>query len=97
MNFNKCEPMQVVLAKDAQKYYNKVDTNTRKKLDKCMNKISLGDGTPLLEINRHRDMDNLYRLKIEHYGIIFRKANGYATILVIDTKSNIRHRKTGCM
>ena len=82
--------MEIVLRKQPQKYLSSVDVNTRKKLNRAL------DGLKELEGNivKLSGKNNLYRLKIEHFRIIF-EYNGGEIIIVetIDTRTNIKYRR----
>ena len=88
----------MVISKSAQKVLNKVDKPTAKKLNKALTNIqnNIGYIEPLKQIQRGME-DNLYRYKMEHYRIIFKRTLKELTIKSITTKSNTKFRRTGCM
>ena len=88
----------MVIAKAAQKVLDKADKPTAKKLNKALTNIQNNTGhiEPLKQIQRGME-DDLYRYKMEHYRIIFKRTPGELTIKSITTKSNTKFRRTGCM
>ena len=82
--------MELILKKQPKKYLAAADAATREKLWKAL------DGLKRLEGNivKLQGKDNLYRLKIDHYRIIF-QYNGTEFIIVetIDTRTNIKYRR----
>ena len=88
----------VILSKSAQKTINKVDRPTAIKLKKAFINIDNGKGyiEPFKPIDKHRDTDNLYRYKMNHYRIIFKKTVDDCIIKSITTKTNTKFRRTGC-
>ena len=87
----------MVISKSAQKVINKADKPTAVKLNKALNNIQNGYGhiEPLKQIQRGMESD-LYRYKMDHYRIIFKKTPNELTIKSITTKSNTKFRRTGC-
>ncbi len=81
--------MEIRLSKQAQKYLDNADKNTRKKLNKALDRLSNLDGNivPL------KGTPNRYRYKIEHYRIIFERKKGELIIIVIEinTRTNIKY------
>ena len=89
----------MIINKQAKKYLEKVDKPTLKKFNKALVNISLNRGPiePLKTIYRTRDMTNIYRYKMDHYRIIFQKTSNTEIIIKsITTKSDTKHRNTGC-
>ena len=88
----------MIISKSAQKVLNKVDKPTATKLNKALINIQNNTGyiEPLKQIQRGME-DNLYRYKMEHYRIIFKRTPKELTIKSITTKSNTKLRRTGCM
>ena len=88
----------MVIAKAAQKVLDKADKPTAKKLNKALTNIQNNTGhiEPLKQIQRGIE-DDLYRYKMEHYRIIFKRTPSELTIKSITTKSNTKFRRTGCM
>lgn len=88
----------VILSKSAQKTINKVDKPTAIKLKKAFINIDNGKGCiePFKPINKRRNTDNLYRYKMDHYRIIFKKTVDDCIIQSITTKTNTKFRRTGC-
>lgn len=78
--------MEVILKKRAQKYLDSVDSNTRKKLYKALDKLARWEGD-IVPLAGQRDR---YRCKIEHYRILFEWRKGEIIITVIDitTRTN---------
>ena len=87
----------MVISKSAQKVINKADKPTAVKLNKALTNIQNGYGhiEPLKQIQRGMESD-LYRYKMDHYRIIFKKTPNELTIKSITTKSNTKFRRTGC-
>jgi mRNA-degrading endonuclease RelE of RelBE toxin-antitoxin system len=96
--FNKIEVDFMVVAKAAQKVLDRADKPTVKKLNKALTNIenNVGHIEPLKQIQRGME-DDLYRYKMEHYRIIFKRTPSELTIKSITTKSNTKFRRTGCM
>ena len=88
----------MVVAKAAQKVLDRADKPTVKKLNKALANIenNVGYIEPLKQIQRGME-DDLYRYKMEHYRIIFKRTLSELTIKSITTKSNTKFRRTGCM
>lgn len=78
--------MELLLSKQAQKYYTKADKNTQKKFDKAFDDIKLGQG----DIKRLAGR-NEYRYKLYHYRIIYTVNDNrlLITIIKIGTRSDI--------
>jgi mRNA-degrading endonuclease RelE of RelBE toxin-antitoxin system len=95
---NKIEVDFMVVAKAAQKVLDRADKPTVKKLNKALTNIenNVGHIEPLKQIQRGME-DDLYRYKMEHYRIIFKRTPSELTIKSITTKSNTKFRRTGCM
>lgn len=85
----------ISFSKKALKYYNCVDAKTRKKFDKSFTQIELGAGEKVKDINRHRDLSDTYRLKLEHYRIMFNRTNSDIHITDIGVKNDMKFRRTG--
>ena len=86
----------MVISKSAQKVINKADKPTAAKIQKALTNIQNNVGIePLKRIQRGMESD-LYRYKMEHYRIIFKKTPNELTIKSITTKSNTKFRRTGC-
>ena len=87
----------MTVSKSVQKVLNKADKPTAMKLKKALENIQNGYGyiEPLKQIQRGME-DNLYRYKMEHYRIIFKKTPNELVIKSITTKSNTKFRRTGC-
>ena len=86
----------MVISKSAQKVINKADKPTAIKIQKALTNIQNGVGIePLKQIQRGMESD-LYRYKMEHYRIIFKKTPNELIIKSITTKSNTKFRRTGC-
>ena len=81
--------MEIILKKQAQKYLDKVDAATRKKLYKALEELSelKGDIVPL------KGYENKYRYKIAHYRILFEWKKNTIVIIVFDinTRTNIKY------
>ena len=87
----------MTVSKSAQKVLNKADKPTAMKLKKALENIQNGYGhiEPLKQIQKGME-DNLYRYKMDHYRIIFKKTPNELVIKSITTKSNTKFRRTGC-
>lgn len=81
--------MEIKLSKRAQKYLDSVDSNTRKKLYKALDKLSKLEG----DIKRLEGYKNRYRFKINHYRITFERFKGEIIIHVVEinTRTNIKY------
>jgi mRNA-degrading endonuclease RelE of RelBE toxin-antitoxin system len=77
--------------KQAEKYLKSVDENTFNKLKKALDLLCLGQG----DIAKLNGKLGYYRLKIDHFRIIFNYENGKATIIVIEinTRTNIKYKR----
>ena len=79
--------MEIRLRKQAQKYLDRVDEPTRKKLMQALEQLALlqGDIVPL------KGQKDIYRYKIYHYRILFEWHKGalVITVIKINTRSNI--------
>ena len=82
---------ETCIRKQPRKYLEAADANTRKKLDKALEGLKELRGD-IVRLNGKEQ--NLYRLKIEHFRIIF-LYNGDEIIIVdtIDTRTNIKYRR----
>lgn len=83
--------MDYILKKRAQKYLDSVDANTRKKLYKALDKLMRWEGD-IVPLEGQKDR---YRLKIDHYRILFEWKNGEIIIVVVDitTRTNAYKRR----
>lgn len=78
--------MELILSKQAQKYYAKADKNTQKKFDKAFEDIKSGRG----DIKRLAGRDE-YRYKMHHYRILYTVSENKVliTIVKIGTRTDI--------
>ncbi len=84
--------MQVTLKKQPQKYLASVDVPTREKLMRALEGLKRLEG----DIVRLIGTDNLYRLKIAHYRIIFSYSGGKIIVVeTINTRTNTKYRRLG--
>lgn len=81
--------MEIKLSKQAQKYLDSVDANTRKKLYKALDRLANLEG----DIVRLAGTADRYRYKISHYRILFewRKGEIIITVIEINTRTNIKY------
>lgn len=81
--------MDIVLKKQARKYLDSVDENTRQKLYKALDQLSRLEGN----IVRLSGTKNRYRYKIAHYRILFEWNKGeiVITVIEINTRTNIHY------
>lgn len=88
----------MIISKSAQKVIDRADKPTQAKLNKALAKIEYGEGyiEPLKTIKKGME-DNLFRYKMEHYRIIFKRTPGEITIKSIGTKNDTKFKRTGCM
>lgn len=81
--------MEVRLEKQPQKYLKSVDEPTRKKLYKALDQLAelKGDIVPI------QGKKSLYRYKIPHYRIVFKRIKGeiVITVIEINTRTNIKY------
>ena len=81
--------MEIKLKKQAQKYLDSVDANTRSKLYRALDQLSRleGDIVPL------KGYKGRYRYKIAHYRILFEWVKGelVITVIEINTRTNIKY------
>lgn len=82
--------MEIKLEKQPVKYLASLDSPTRSKLVRALEGLKTLKG----DIVKLKGTDNLYRLKINHYRIIF-KYDGKEIIIVstINTRTNIKYRR----
>lgn len=87
----------MIISKFARKTINKIDKRTAIKLNKALTNIqnNIGPIEPLKPIQRGME-SNLYRYKMEHYRIIFKKTSNELVIKSITTKTNTKFLRTGC-
>lgn len=87
----------MIISKFARKTINRTDKSTAIKLNKALTNIqnSVGPIEPLKPIRRGMESD-LYRYKMEHYRIIFKKTPNELIIKSITTKTNTKFLRTGC-
>ena len=87
----------MVISKFARKTINKLDKSTAIKLHKALTNIqnNVGPITPLKQLRKGMESD-LYRYKMEHYRIIFRRTSNELVIKSITTKTNTKLLRTGC-
>lgn len=81
--------MKIKLKKQAQKYLDSVDENTRRKLYKALDQLSRLEGN-IVKLNGAK---NRYRCKIDHYRILFERNKGelIITVVEINTRTNIKY------
>ena len=78
------------MKKQPQKYLTSVDANTRKKLYYELDKLKNLEG----DIVRLGGSKDLFRMKIDHYRILFRYSGGQIIIVeAINTRTNIKYRR----
>ena len=82
------ETVELYYKKQPRKYLESVDEPTRRKLLHALNGLKNLSGN-IVKLAGH---DNLYRLKIEHYRVIF-SFDGDRLIIIeaIDTRTNIKY------
>ncbi|GHU76629.1 hypothetical protein AGMMS49992_22640 [Clostridia bacterium] len=80
--------MRYTLSKQAAKYLLHCDQTTRDKLRRALKSLTSWDGN----IVKLRGYDNSYRLKIEHYRVLFSlQDDGTARVTEINTRTNIKY------
>lgn len=81
--------MEIKLKKQAQKYLDSADENTRRKLYKALDRLSRMEGN----IVKLSGTKNRYRYKIDHYRILFEWNKGDLIIVVVEinTRTNIKY------
>lgn len=82
--------MEIILKKQPQKYLVSVDSNTREKLYKALSGLVKLEGN----IVKLKGKDNLYRLKIDHFRVIFEydsKKGQIIVVIAINTRTNIKY------
>ena len=83
--------MEIILERQPRKYLESVDKPTRKKLCKALEGLKNLEGDIVRLSGKSRP---LYRLKIDHYRIIFAYEGGELIIVeTIDTRTNIKYRR----
>ena len=87
----------MIISKLAKKTINRIDKRTAAKLNKALTNIqnNIGPIEPLKPIRKGMESD-LYRYKMEHYRIIFKKTPNELVIKSITTKTNTKFLRTGC-
>lgn len=68
----------IVLAKKAEKFIKKQDKDTQKRIIKAISELPEGD------MKKLKGMDEIYRLRVGDFRILFEKNNKEVTIIVID-------------
>ena len=82
--------MELKLEKQPKKYLASVDEPARLKLYRALDKLRTLDGN-IVKLSGTKD---LFRMKIDHYRIIFRYNGGEIIIVeAIDTRTNIKYRR----
>lgn len=82
--------MEIVLKKQPRKYLASVDVPTRNKLTAALEKLKELEG----DIVKLAGKDGMYRLKIEHYRVIFEYHGGEIIIVsAINTRTNTKYRR----
>lgn len=83
--------MDILLQKQAVKYLASVDESTRNKLNKALDGLKELNGN----IVKLKGTDDLYRLKIEHFRMIFSVDKGALRVVVIsiNTRTNTKYRR----
>lgn len=83
--------MEILLQKQAIKYLASTDEPTRNKLYKALDGLKELNGN----IVKLKGTDNFYRLKIEHYRIVFSVDKGALKVIVIsiNTRTNTKYRR----
>jgi mRNA-degrading endonuclease RelE of RelBE toxin-antitoxin system len=85
-----------ILSKQAQKTIQKADKTTATRLRKHIERIERNEGDIVkLKLTRGGMKEELYRYKIEHYRIIFKRERDLV-IQSITTKTNTKFRNTKC-
>lgn len=87
----------MILSKSAKKVINKIDKATVIKLNKAFVNIqnNIGQIEPLKPIRKGME-SGLYRYKMEHYRIIFKRTPNELVVKTIIAKTNAKFRRTGC-
>ncbi|MCI8933904.1 MAG: addiction module toxin RelE [Clostridiaceae bacterium] len=82
--------MELKLEKQPRKYLASVDANTRIKLYRALDKLKNLEGN----IVRLSGSNDLFRMKIDHYRILFRYSGGQIIVVeTINTRTNIKYRR----
>lgn len=83
--------LEILLQKQAIKYLASTDEPTRNKLYKALDGLKELNGN----IVKLKGTDNFYRLKIEHYRIVFSVDKGALKVIVIsiNTRTNTKYRR----
>ena len=82
--------MELKLEKQPRKYLASVDANTRIKLYRALDTLKNLEGN----IVRLSGSNDLFRMKIDHYRILFRYSGGQIIVVeTINTRTNIKYRR----
>ena len=85
-----------ILSKQAQKTIQRADKTTANRLRKHIERIERNEGDIVkLKLTRGGMKEELYRYKIDHYRIIFKREQDLV-IQSITTKTNTKFRNTRC-
>lgn len=85
-----------ILSKQAQKTIQRADKTTANRLRKHIERIERNEGDIVkLKLTRGGMKEELYRYKIDHYRIIFKREQDLI-IQSITTKTNTKFRNTKC-
>lgn len=68
----------IVLTKKAEKFIEKQDKDTQKRIIKAISELPEGD------VKKLKGMDEIYRLRVGDFRILFEKNDKEVTIIVID-------------
>lgn len=82
--------MELILKKQPKKYLASVDRTLRRKLEDALEGLKELKGD-IVHLNGTK---NMFRLKLDHYRIIFAYTGGKIIIVeTIDTRTNIKYRR----
>ena len=82
--------MELKLEKQPRKHLASVDANTRIKFYRALDKLKNLEGN----IVRLSGSNDLFRMKIDHYRILFRYTRGQIIVVeTINTRTNIKYRR----
>ena len=68
----------IQITKKAEKFIKRQDTNTQKRIIKAILELPKGD------VKKLKNMDDVYRLRVGDFRILFEKKNDQLVIIVID-------------
>ena len=80
---------EIVFQKSAYREYKKLPKRIRQKIDECFEILSISPFNDILNFKKIRGKNQCYRIRVEHYRIIYTPQASLLTIRII----RVGHRK----